>query len=59
MEVGQWLGIQNKIAKMEQFKYGWKMTDWLGDTYRQPDFPDGIQTGDKPVSQVDNERRTP
>jgi hypothetical protein len=47
--IGQWLGMSNRVSRMELFKYGWKMTDATGATYRQPDFPDGLRTWDEPT----------
>ena len=46
LRVGLWLGTMNRITKMEQFKYGWRLTDETGSRYRQPDWPDGMQATD-------------
>lgn len=50
LAVGQWLGTDNKIVKMQEYKYGWKAWDSTGVTYRQPEFPYGLRTADRPQS---------
>ena len=55
--VGQWLGTENKIVKMHRYQYGWKAWDSTGTTYRQPAFPGGLRTADRPQSCI-SELRT-
>ena len=56
MQVGQYLGSENRIARMTHFKYGWKMRDSTGEEYKQPDFPEGMRTSDIAESCVDKPR---
>ena len=46
LETGQWLGTENQIRRLEQFRYGWKATDDTGATYRQDWMPNGLATSD-------------
>jgi hypothetical protein len=56
---GQWLGSGNTVGHLQQFKYGWKMWDGTGATYRQPDFPDGLKTWDVRTDGRTEAPRTP
>lgn len=43
LAVGMYLGTHCRIAKMERFKYGWRMTDTTGAVYKSTDFPNGLR----------------
>lgn len=58
LTVGQWLGIENRIDRLTHHGYGWKMTDKTGATYRQDEFPDGLQVADE-ARDCSGEPRTP
>ena len=46
LAVGMHLGTENRIRKMERFKYGWRMADTTGAVYKSTDFPNGLRATD-------------
>lgn len=59
LAVGMYLGTENRIAKMERFKYGWRMTDTTGAVYKSTEFPDGLKATTHEEPDVDKRPRTP
>ena len=48
LQVGMWLGTENRIARLQERAYGWLAVDSTGAQYRQDDNPRGLPATDEP-----------